>query len=216
VIAVAGARGGIGATTISAIMARALDDAVLIDLDVVSAGQRAFCAEEPARTLGSLRSSLADLSPDALLAALSPERVLHGDPGDAPLSAAECNGVVRAARALGGPVVLDCGRANDPAARAVAANADVRALVVSDDVASVRAMRPFLDLGPCALVIRRARRDGVSIRDIEAAAGTEARVVVRVERALSRAADLGELPQRPTRAMRALTRLAHELVEARA
>lgn len=209
VVAVRGATGGSGASTLAMMLAAALGDAIVADLDPVVAGQRAFCASEPQRTLGSI--DIADGSPDVLAAALVPAaggvRALHVRLGDDAPSAAVVHGVARAARALAPWAVLDAGRGAVSSAAFDAA--DERIVVVCNDVASVRCARPLI--ADARVVVRRARRDGVALRDIEAALGVPVACVIPEDRMLARAVDLGALPSKPTRAMRAVQALAEAL-----
>lgn len=218
VVAVAGARGGAGTTLVAAALASALGDALVLDLDVFGAGQRGLAPEEPIRTIEDLRPSLADCARDALEAAVAPHaggsRALHAVPGSAPLAPPAVHGLLRAARGLARWVIVDHGRAADPGALAGLAAADERVVVLANDVASIRGARALADrTGPCRFAVRRARRAGVPFRDIAAAVGSQP-FAVPEDRALARAADLGALPSRHTRALRAVARIARALEEA--
>jgi Flp pilus assembly CpaE family ATPase len=213
-IAVAGARGGVGTSSVVAMLGASLDDCLVIDLDTVSAGQRAFAPAGEIRTLHDLVSSLADLSPDALASALVPHpggaRGLHVQPlGDEP-SVPQLNGLLRAARASARFVVIDCGRGSTEAARVAARGADLCVIVAADDVASIRGVQRLLQHGfdGARIVLRRERRRGISRRDLEAAFGRRPDAVVRTDRRLARAIDLGTLPSRQPRS---ITRLASDL-----
>lgn len=218
VVAVAGARGGVGVSTLVAGLGAAFDDAVVMDLDGAGAGQRAFLSGEPAHTVEELRPALAGVQPDVLTNALTPHaggaRALHATPGMPPLTAEAVRGLVRAAREVAPATVLDLGRGAGEGAHAALTAADVRLLVVANDVASIRGARDLLDRhrGPFEVVVRRARRVGVAARDIATSLGGGAiTAVVPDDPALARAVDLGTLPDRPTRAMRAFTKLARAL-----
>jgi Flp pilus assembly CpaE family ATPase len=220
VVAVVGARGGVGTSVVADLLAVALGDAILLDLDAPARGRRAFAPDEaPARTMASLRASLADLSADVLDATFArgpgAARTLYADASAGPLTPPQAHGLLRASRELGGVTVVDAARCADAGARAAAATADVRLVVVANDVASVRGARALFEFlpPPHAWLLVRARRDGVPARDIAAALGSEPRATIRRDRVLARAADLGELPARPTRAMRALAAVASELRE---
>lgn len=216
VVAVFGARGGAGASTAAAIVAASLEGAILLDLG--GGGQRSFCVDEPARTLERANGTLGDIAPDALVALLTDgpagARTLHAAPLAPPLDVAQANGLVRASRAAARVTVVDCGCCADAGARAAVASADARIAIALNDVASVRGIRALRDaLGArFEIIVRRARRDGVPLRDLAAAFGAEPRAVVSTERSLSRAADLGALPERPTRAMRAFASIGRDLV----
>jgi Flp pilus assembly CpaE family ATPase len=217
VIAVAGARGGVGASTVVATLGAALTDCLIVDLDTVSAGQRAFAAAGELRTLHDFLTSLADLSPDALESALVPHpggaRALHARPsGDEPTEP-QVNGLLRAARSSARFTLVDCGRGSTEAAHVAAHGADLRVIVAADDVASIRGVQQLIKRGfvrPC-IVLRRERRRGISQRDLEAAFGRRIEAVVHTDRRLARAIDLGTLPSRPSKS---LSRLAWALEEA--
>jgi pilus assembly protein CpaE len=217
VIAVAGARGGVGTSAVVAMLGASLTDCLVIDLDSVSAGQRAFAAAGEIRTLHDLLASLADLSPDALGSALVPHprgaRALHARPsGDEP-TVPQLNGLLRAARASARFTLLDCGRGSTKAARMAAHGADLRVIVAADDVASIRGVQQLIEHGfvrPC-IVLRRERRRGISRRDLEAAFGGRIEAVVHTDRRVARAIDLGTLPSRMPKS---LSRFASALGEA--
>lgn len=213
-IAVAGARGGVGTSTVVAMLGASLIDCLVIDLDTVSAGQRAFAPRGEIRTMHDLGSALADLSPDALQSALVPHpggaRALHTRPsGDEP-SVPQLNGLLRAARACARFVLIDCGRGSTEAARVAAARTDIRMIVAADEVASIRGVGRLHEDGfqGARIVLRRDRRRGISRRDLETAFGKRLDAVVRTDRRLARAVDLGTLP---SRAPRPIARLAKEL-----
>jgi len=216
VVAIAGARGGIGTTTLAVALCARIADAVLLDLDRVEAAVGAFARDEPVRTLDGLGGALSDLDAEALVSALVPVagggRALAASPGPEP-SRDAVDGLLRAAREATRVTIVDAGRAAGEGARAALASADVRVLVVGNDVASVRGARPILDRVPArwSLVVRRTRRTGVALRDLSAALGVPPTVVIPSDASLSRAADLGRLPVRPTKAMRAAGRLARAI-----
>jgi len=217
VIAVAGARGGVGTSSAVAIFAASLDDSLVVDLDTVSAGQRAFAPAGEIRTLHDLLASLADLSPDALASALVAHpggaRALHARPSAEEPTVPQLNGLLRAARGCARFVVLDCGRGSTEAARAAAAGADIRVIVAADDVASIRGVQRLIEQGfarPC-IVLRRERRRGISRRDLATAFGGCIDAVFRTDRRLARAIDLGTLPSRWSKSV---SRLASTLGEA--
>jgi Mrp family chromosome partitioning ATPase len=214
VIAVAGARGGVGTSSVVAMLGASLGDCLVIDLDTVSAGQRAFAPAGEVRTVHDLLSSLADLSPDGLVSALAPHaggaRALHARPSGSEPSVPQLNGLLRAARGGARFVVLDCGRGSTETAREAAAAADIRVIVAADDVASIRGVQRLLEQGfarPC-IVLRRERHRGISRRDLEAAFGRRIDAVFRTDRRLARAIDLGTLPSRWSKS---LSRLASAL-----
>lgn len=202
VIAVAGARGGSGASTAAAAIAAALDEAVVVDLE---GGQRALVEADP----GPPPDLGPDPSPDRVEAALVPHvggaRCLHAPP------ASSVHAVLRAARAIARVALVDCGRARDGAARAAFGSADARLVLVPNDVAGVRGALALRDVPPWRYAVLRLRREGVAVRDVAAAIGSEPLAVVPADRRLARAADLGALPPRASRAWRALAGIAEEL-----
>jgi pilus assembly protein CpaE len=217
VIAIAGARGGVGTSTVVVMLGAALTDCLVIDLDMVSAGQRGFAAAGEIRTLHDFLTSLADLSPDALASALVPHpggaRALHARPsGDEP-TVPQVNGLLRAARGSARFVLIDCGRGSTEAARVVARGADLRVVVAADDVASIRGAQQLIEHGFVRpfIVLRRERRRGISRRDLESAFGRPLAAVIRTDTRLARAVDLGTLP---SHLPRSIARLAAALEEA--
>jgi Flp pilus assembly CpaE family ATPase len=206
VVAVAGARGGLGVSSACAAIAATVGgEAIVVDLDA-GAGQRAFCDDEQHRTT----LDFTDPSPEEVEGALAGHpggaRCLHGTRGSEP-SARGVHGVLRGLRALARVCVADVGRALSPGARAAYEHADVRVLLVGNDVPSVRGGVPLAR--DAHLVVRRLRRGGVALRDLRAAlGGIEPLAIVPDDRGLARAVDLGTLPSRPTRGMRALARVA--------
>lgn len=216
VIAVAGARGGVGTTTTVATLAAVLGDAVVIDLDTIGLGQRAFAPAGDEGTIDDLLTSLPDIDPDALVPHLVAHagevRALHASVSGAQLGAREINGLLRAARGCARFTVIDCARGRSTDARIAARTADIRIVVASDDVASIRGAKRLLDdafLG-ARIVLRRERRRGISLRDLESAFGRKPDAVLETSRGIARAVDLGRLPKRSPRS---LARLASSLKE---
>ena len=209
VIAVAGARGGVGTSSFTALLAASLGECIVIDLDTASAGQRAFAPQGEIRTLHDLGSSLADISPDAFQSALLPYpgggRALHAQPSADEPSVPQLNGLLRAARVSARFTLLDCGRGSTEAARV----ADLGVIVAGDDVASIRGVKRLRELGfsDARIVLRRERRRGISRRDLETAFGRRPDAVVGSDKRLARAIDLGKLP---SRVPRSIARLAQQ------
>jgi Flp pilus assembly CpaE family ATPase len=220
-ITVVGARGGVGASTLAAGVGAAFGEAVVIDLDPIGAGQRAFLAKEPVRTIEEMATGLLDVQADILQSALTSHvgrtRALHTSIGGTSLSSEAVRGLVRAARELTSVTVLDIGRAfgSPAAARAALSAADACLLMVANDVASMRGARTVLDRFPgrFEVVVRRERRSGVATRDIATALGRRVLSIVPNDPVLARAVDLGGLPSRPTRAMHAFAKTARALEE---
>ncbi|MGZ4208955.1 MAG: hypothetical protein ACXVQ6_13795 [Actinomycetota bacterium] len=211
VVAVAGARGGVGASTVAALLAAALGRCIVADLDVVGAGQRAFAPAGAVVTFDQL--PLADLSADALggalVAHLGEAAALHARPFGEEPAVPHVNGLLRAARAKAAFTVVDCGRGASGATRAVADGAEIRVIVATDDVASIRGVRVLAEhgWGDALLVLRRLRPRAISRRDLIAAFGRRPAVTVRTDRRIARAVDLGRLPRRMPKTIASLARL---------
>jgi Flp pilus assembly CpaE family ATPase len=216
VVAVMGARGGVGTSTLAAALASAFvarkRDAIVLDLDPVGAGQGTFHAGEPERVLGDLGTALDDLTPDALRQALAPHAsgalCAYGRPfGPAPGPAA-ARGLVRAARAAAAITVADLGRAASDADLVVAAEAGARLVLVTADVAAVRGARALLDrLGVAAdVVLRRTRGATVMARDVAVALDAHPVATIDEDRRVARASALGRVvvPRSVRRLARAL------------
>ena len=216
VIAVAGARGGVGTSTIVAALASALGEAIVLDLDPVGAGQRSFASAPPARTLDEMLPSLADIDPEGLAASLAPHaggaRALHASVSGREPDVRELNGLLRAARGCARFTVIDCGRGSSNAGRLAARNADARIVVAGDDVASIRGAKRLLAdaFHGARIVLRRERRRGISLRDLESAFGRKPDAILKTSRGIARAVDLGRLPKNGPRS---LARLASSLKE---
>lgn len=216
VIAVAGARGGVGTSVFVAALGAALGDGIVVDLDAVGMGQRAFAPAGDTRTVDDILASLPDIDPDGLTAHLSAHtggtRALHASATGAELDVREMNGLLRAVRGCARFTVIDCGRGRFGAARIAARNADLRIVVAGDDVASIHGAKRLLDdaFHGARIVLRRERRRGISMRDLESAFGRKPDAIVETSRAVARLVDLGRLPGRPSRS---LARLASRLKE---
>jgi Flp pilus assembly CpaE family ATPase len=213
VIAVVGARGGVGTSAIASLLAIRIAGAVLVDLDPAGGGARAYCRDDDPPTWERL-AGLDDVREDVLDAVLVPHgasRALHAPRLAPPPRAAHA--MVRAARALGSGVILDCGRGADPVQAEVIAGAEARLLVAADDLASVRgALALKARVGErWLLVVVRGRRMGVPVRDLAAAVGCRPVAMLRWDAALARALDLGRVPPRASRPMRQVARIARAL-----
>jgi hypothetical protein len=207
-VAVAGARGGVGASAFAALLAAEMG-ALVLDC---SGGQSLFAADEPARTVESLRGAPDDPTPEALDAIRAPHAAGTAIYGGVPASARHARALLRAARSLAEIVVVDAGTGIAAGQRAALADADARVVLLADDVASIRAVKHL----PDATFVLRRRRGGIAIRDVRAALGADPFAILRDDRALARAVDLAVLPSRPTRTTRAAARLAAHLKDTRA
>ena len=214
VIAVAGARGGVGTTTIVAQLASAATDSIVIDLDASSGGQRLFARDGETRSLDDVFQG-DEVTLDSLERCLVPHvaatRALHAG---RELSPPRVNSLLTAARSCTRAIVIDCGRGVSTAAIVAAARADHRIIVAADDVSSIRGARALIEgsFADASIVLWRARRRAISLRDLIAALGSAPAAIVRTDRRIPRATDLGTLPShRP----KALTRLVADMVDVR-
>jgi Flp pilus assembly CpaE family ATPase len=201
VLAVAGARGGAGATTVAALLAASVPDSLVIDFDPVGAGQRAFAPEGAG--VASLDRALASPVPEVIVRVAEPHaagRALYRDPGE-PVDRDAASVLVLAARRAASLVVADVGRLNSRGEATLRGAAPL--VVLADDVASLRAARSFLDAGgEASFVLNRLRRRGLRAAHVERALGQRPVAVLPPDRRLARAPDLGVLPKRIPRALR--------------
>lgn len=215
VVAFVGARGGVGTTTLAAMLARASADAAVIDLDVAGAGQSAFLSEGAEPTLPDVMSAVDDLDPDALRAAFSTHaagRALCLPPRTAPPPRQTISRLVSLLRATVPVAVCDAGRGSDETARALIADADLTVCVCAPDVASMRGAR-LLGAGPdgkVRVVLNRAERARLGARGVARVLGERPCAVIPSDGSVRRAGEAGRLPERGP-ARRAIERLAAEL-----
>jgi len=201
VIAVAGARGGAGATIVAALLAASVPDSLVVDLDGCGAGQRAFAPEGAVGR--SLERALAAPVPEVVLGAAQPHaagRALYRIPGGE-VDAESAAAVIGAAAREAPLVVVDIGRLRSDTRCPFPAGS--LAVVLADDVASLREARAFIDAGGDArFVMNRLRRGGLRPSHVERALGRRPVAVVPPDRRLARALDLGVLPRRIPSALR--------------
>lgn len=201
IVAVAGARGGAGTTTVAAMLARAIEDAVVVDLDVAGAGQCAFLAEGAEPTLVHVLAAVDDLDPRGLTAALAPHasgRALCPAPRSAPPDREQAERLVALLRASVPVAVCDLGRADSDAERAVLAAADVVLCVCAPDVASMRGARALAasSTQPIRVVLNQATRTRLGARDVARVLGERPAAVIASDAAVRRAGEAGRLPRR--------------------
>nr|WP_297430142.1 pilus assembly protein FlpE [uncultured Actinotalea sp.] len=219
VVAVVGAAGGVGASTLACLLARRRASAghrvVLVDLDPAGGGLDVLLGVEqvPGARWSDLRHTGSGVDGAELVGALPHWRgvaVVSGDAHrtqrtedvagpDATVAAAVVGAVVEA----GGLVVLDTSArgAGVLPAWAVVARADAALLVTAQDVVGVAAglaARPWLPDGRCALVLR-ARRAPV-VAPVEAARALRLRhaATLPTDRSVAASTDrgLGPVPGR--------------------
>jgi len=211
-VAVVGARGGAGATTVTALLAGSLG-ALALDLDPV-ARTLSSLADGPAATVTP--EALTEDAIDALARPLGSGRLLPMAPADG-FSARDAAGLVRAARLASPIVVADLDRAESPGRSAVLAAAGLRLVVVSNDTVSVRGARLLIERHPgrWMAVCRPARRLGVPARDLEASVGVPVAAWIARDGALARGMDLGSIGNRAfgRRSVRALARATRDALD---
>ena len=207
IVAVAGARGGAGTTTVTAMLARAISDAVVVDLDFVGAGQAAFLAEGAEPAFADVLAAIDDLDPRAFASALVPHaagRALCITPRSRPPDTTQTQRLVALLRASVPLAVCDLGRAETDAARAVLDVADAMLIVCTPDVASMRGARV---LGAGRVVLNQSARMRLSARDVARVLGEPPAAAVPFDPAVRRSGEAGRLPRRgPVR--RAIEKLA--------
>jgi Flp pilus assembly CpaE family ATPase len=214
VVAVAGARGGAGATTLAAMLARALE-AVVVDLDPIGAGQTAFIADGSEPTLGTVLASVDDLDAQALAAALTPHAsgvALCAEPRSRRVSPAQATRLAALVRAAAQLSVFDVGRVDDEAAREVLRSADQCVIVCGADVASMRGARGLLDIAAGHIVINHAARGRISAREVRRVLGHPPAATVPADSRVRRAGEAGRLARRG-RARKAVDDFARRLIE---
>jgi Flp pilus assembly CpaE family ATPase len=217
VVAVVGARGGAGATTIAAMLGASIPDAVVADLDRVGAGQHAFASPDAEPMLDEVLAAAGDLDPPAFSSALvahASGRALCGRPRSAPATADQIASLLSLLRATVPIAVCDGGRAGDDAGRVLLTRADALVCVCAGDVAS---MRGALALGsasarPMSVVLNAAERSRLRPRDVARALGTPPACIVPFDPVVRRAGEAGRLPSRG-HARRTVLRFGGQLSE---
>jgi Flp pilus assembly CpaE family ATPase len=198
ILSVVATRGGAGASTVAAYLARDLE-AVLVDLEGGPAGQALYATEAPVVTLSDLAPVWNELTPDALERALAPHAAgvgcLYGG-SEVPRSAGR---LAPALRGLAAIAVVD----------GLLEGADLAVRVIGPDVGSVRCASQTPHAG-LEFVLNRARRDGVRAGDAARALGSQPLGVVPYDPRIARAGDLGRVAGRG-RAVSRLRKLARNL-----
>jgi pilus assembly protein CpaE len=236
VIAVYGARGGAGATFVATHLAGAMADrgerTVVVDLDPEFADLTVALGVpygKHVRTIADLAGVAEELAPDHLQDVLYQHHrgfsALLGPMEDARGSVPA--GLYPACVALlAGSfdvVVALAPRALDPLARAAIRMADDVLLVVTLDLFALygakraaSALQMNEPPGRCRVVINRAARSDVTMRDVERILGMRPGAVMRFDPAVRRAQDRGQLlPLRARRVGRDVKTLARMLIPAR-
>lgn len=236
VIAVVGARGGSGASVLSAgIAARATiagESAFLVDCDALGGGLDLLLGAEredglrwPGLRVNSGRVSMTDLH-EALpgypggggrMPVLSCGRTGAGPTHDSIAA------VVDAGRRAGRLVVCDLGRGLEPASRAAATRADLVLLVVPAEVRACAAaarvvghLAEHVDRSIIRTVVRAPGPDGLDGDDIAEALDVPLLSVLRPERGLARALERGVFTPRGRGPLAGTAHAALDAVRARA
>jgi pilus assembly protein CpaE len=207
IVAVAGARGGAGTTTIAAMLARAISDSAVVDLDGVGAGQAAFLADGAEPTFGDVLAAIEDLDPRAFVSAFTPHAAGRGlcvAPRSTPPDRAQAERLIALLRASVPLAVCDLGRAGGDASRVILEAADETLVVCAPDVTSMRGARV---LGVGSVVLNQYARMRLSARDVARVLGESPVAVVPFDPSVRRAGEAGRLPRRG-QARRAIEKLA--------
>ena len=227
VIAVHGARGGVGttfvATHLAAAVARRGLDGILIDADLSYGDVTAALGAptEGVHTIADLLPLVGELSRMHVVDALWPHeagfRVLLAPPAGG-ISASEANDlrtIVEIAASCCDGLVLQLPRVLDETARALVEPADSVLEVLTLDVLSFRATtRVLADLQPAgsdgkvAFVVNRAKRSEIAPGDVARVFGSSPLAVLPHDRSVERAQDRGRLLRARSRMTRSFDRLA--------
>lgn len=228
-IAVYGPRGGVGTTFVAVHLAAAMAThrrCVLADLDLAFAdvtGAIGVPSDEEVRTIADLAPLGDEVGTEDVRSVLWSHpagfEVLLSPAQGSPV-AGEGPGIgatISALAAGGGTMLLHLPRFPGPAVRAGMAAADRVLVVVTLDVASLRAARRAVEsLGiedRCWVVVNRARRSAITPGDVERVFGQPPAAVIPADRAVPSAQDRGRLIPLRGRTGRALRRLAVRLAE---
>lgn len=231
VIAVHGARGGVGTTFVATHLAAAFvrmdRSCILLDLDPLygDVGAALGAPHEDHHTIADLLPLVDELTPEHLDNALwihpSGVRTLLAPPPD---EAARVDGIahrsiVVTAATHCDALVLHVPRALDPSAE-VLGLADRVLEILSLDVLSFRAARRALEVaevhgvrGRPDFVVNRAGRGEITHRDVVRVFGRAPLAVIPVERGVARAQDHGRLLSPRGRVSRVFDRLASQMSE---
>lgn len=211
IVAVAGARGGAGTTTVAAMLARAISGSAVVDVDLAGAGQTAFLVDGAEPTFGDVLAAIEDIDPRAFGSAFAPHaagRALCVTPLSRPPDRAQTERLVALLRASVPFAVCDLGRADTEAALTVLGAADVTLIVCAPDVASMRGARV---LGAGRVVLNQSARMRLSARDVARVLGEAPAAVVPFDATVRRAGEAGRLPRRGP-ARRAIEKLSSAIV----
>jgi len=212
IVAVAGARGGVGTTTVAAMLARAFAESAVVDLDPIGAGLSGFLSDGAEPTLAAVVAAVDDLDPAALSAAMAGHaagRAICAEPREAAPTKQQAARMLALLRATVPVAVIDAGRAADDAAMAAISLADQTICVCTPDVASIRGARALIAAAGRGfpVVLNRSARMRLSAKDVARVVGAPPVAVIPDDPAIRRAGEAGRLPSRGA-ARRAIERLA--------
>lgn len=211
IVAVVGARGGAGTSTIAAMIARSLSEAVVVDLDAAGGGQSIFVAPATTPTLESVLDVVDDLDPGGLRSALvehAAGRALCAASRREPPSRERVERLSALLRAAVPYAVLDLGRGAEPGARIVLRAADAVLCVCAPDLRSMRGALSMRGSGhEPRYVLNMATRLRVSERDVTRVLGVAPAAVIPLDPVVRKAGEAGRLASRGP-ARRAADRLA--------
>lgn len=195
ILAVIGARGGLGTTTIAAWLAQLLSAHALVELD--PAGSLATYGDGGEPLLASLLAGTGAEHARGLLRDVGfGVPVCFGEPTMREPEAPALRALLASLRGLGGWSVLDLGRA-DGARLRVARAVDARVIVCSDEVAAVRAVDARRLAGTPWIRRRIGRRARIADRDLAEALGSAPLATVEDDARVAARADLGALAAAP-------------------
>ena len=217
IIAVVSARGGAGATTVAAMVASALPDSAVVELDAAGAGLSAFLPKKTEPTLASVLDVVEDLDPGGLRAALVPHaagRALCSTARGEPPSPERVERLLALLRASVPTAVLDVGRASDAGARAAIRLADVVLCICAPDLQSMRGARALAAGVEVSYVLNMATRLRLGARDVGRVLGAAPVALIPFDGSVRKAGESGRLAARGP-ARRAVNRLAASVVAER-
>jgi len=231
VVAVHGARGGVGSTFVATHLAQALArrdlDCVLVDADPTYGDvSAAIGVPDDVHTVADLLPLVAELTPghldDALWSHPAGFRALVAPAAEQAVlvSGEDLVAVARVAATASDAVVISLPRELGERAIAVLRSADRLLEVLSLDVLSFRAATRAIDVvTPLGLparvgfVVNRSGRSEITPGDVERVFGTEPLVVVPADRSVPRTQDRGRLVPPRGRVGRAFSKLADRVLE---
>lgn len=195
VIAVAGARGGLGTTTLACWIAKELSADLLVQVD--GSGSLSELGDHPAPGLEPLIRGVTGPAIRSISVELrNGQRALYADPDAHEISDRELDQILRTCRRLG-VVVVDAGRL-DMRGRSVLRAATESIVVTADEVGCARTTAEA-QIGEFRWIRRRWARRSLRfpVRDLENLMGGPPIMIVRHDPRVAHARDLGRLAPAP-------------------